>query len=282
MTGSVNDLDASPDATHLAFGSDAGEAILLRRIDDTVETVFSISCLQRIDAIEIGQNTLLVGGDYFINLYPIGPHGPFARFTYYPKRPQVNEHVTFDASVSCPGWDGTQETPISYAWDFESDGFIDAYGVIVTHAFSDAGTYLVTLTVIDTQGLSDSETRKVRVVTLKQVIGDGVAWLVLMQKPDGSWGSWYPVAETCLAVLKLAEHAVDAEYGYGLPSPLDSAYPYREHVENGLNYIFAHAYMTDIRLQPAGDPDTNGNGKGIYFLTGYGIDGAQPMRRVSQ
>ena len=55
---------------------------------------------------------------------------------------------------------------VSYAWDFESDGTVNAYGVSVTHVFPDAGTYSVTLTVTDSQGLSDSETCEVRVVTL--------------------------------------------------------------------------------------------------------------------
>jgi hypothetical protein len=100
---------------------------------------------------------------------------------------------------------------------------------------------------------------------IKEAIDSGVAWLAAQQKLDGSWGSWWPVAQTGLAVLKLAEHAVDAKYGYGLPSPFDPAYPYRENVERGLNYIFAHARIIDISVQPAGDPDTNGNGKGIYF-----------------
>ena len=38
MTGAVNDLDSSPDATYMAFGSDAGEFILLQRTGDTVES----------------------------------------------------------------------------------------------------------------------------------------------------------------------------------------------------------------------------------------------------
>lgn len=274
MSGSIDDLDSTPDGSYLAFGSDAGEFVLLKRTDEmTFATVLAGTVgvcgnVSRIDAIEIGDTSLLVGGDYFINLYSIGPHGPIARFTYSPRNPQPNEPVIFNASKSGPGWNGTHEMPIvSYAWDFESDGTIDAYGVSVTHVFPDAGTYSVTLTVTDSQGLSDSETCEVRVVTLRQVIEHGVAWLVSRQNPDGSWGHWCPVAETGLAVLKLAEHAVDAKYGYGLPSPFDPAYPYREHVEKGLNYLFANAHIIDIYVQPAGDPDTNANGIGVYFVS---------------
>jgi hypothetical protein len=66
-------LDSNPDASLLAFGSDAGEFILLSRLDDTIETVFEgdvNDVVQKlIDAIEIGDCTLLVGGEQFINLY---------------------------------------------------------------------------------------------------------------------------------------------------------------------------------------------------------------------
>jgi len=201
-------------------------------------------------------------------LIKIGTLGPTASFTHSPEKPQINNLVAFDASLSTPGWkDGSEQPIISYAWDFESDGVIDAYGVTATHAFLAVGTYTMTLNVTDSQGVWDTETHTVKVVTVGSVINDGVSWLVNQQNPDGSWGSKYPVAQTAFAVLKLEEHAVDPKYGYGLPSPFDPRYPYREHVEKGLNYIFAHAYIMDISMQPAGDPDTNGNGKGVYFVS---------------
>jgi len=71
MDGSVNDLDSSPDATRLAFGSDAGDFIVLGRTDDTVATIFAKDGLNRIDAIELGSCTLLVGGYNFIHLYSL-------------------------------------------------------------------------------------------------------------------------------------------------------------------------------------------------------------------
>ena len=104
-----------------------------------------------------------------------------------------------------------------------------------------------------------------RVVTIDEAIDDGVAWLAGQQNPDGSWGTWDIVAKTGLALLKLEDHAVDAKYGYGLASPFDPEYPYREHVELGLNYLYANAHIIDIDNEPAGNPDTNGNSKGIYF-----------------
>jgi len=195
-------------------------------------------------------------------MVPIVP-GPRARFTWEPTRQLVNEPVAFNASTSKP-----VEMPIvRYAWDFDSDGVIDDYGVTVTHIFSAAGSYTVTLNVTDSHGFWDTKTHTIKVVSVGTAINDGVSWLADRQNPDGSWGSSYPVAQTGLAVLKLEEHAVDWKHGYGLPSPFDPRYPYCEKVEKGLNYIFAHAYLIDIAMQPAGDPDTNANGKGVYFMS---------------
>lgn len=73
MSGRVNDLDSTPDARYLAFGSDDGEVLMLERTGDTVETVFELNALPLIDAIEIGTCSLLVGGQGFIHIYDLCP-----------------------------------------------------------------------------------------------------------------------------------------------------------------------------------------------------------------
>jgi hypothetical protein len=106
-----------------------------------------------------------------------------------------------------------------------------------------------------------------------QAIEEGVDWLVEQQNADGSWGTDYPVAKTAFAVLKLETHATDPKppdgCGYGLASPFDPAYPYADNVAQGLDYIFANAYTIDIGTQThdgsVDNPDTNSNGKGVYF-----------------
>jgi len=45
---------------------------------------------------------------------------------------------------------------VSYAWDFESDGTVDATGPIVLHVFPSPGSYDVSLTVIDDAGNEDT------------------------------------------------------------------------------------------------------------------------------
>lgn len=75
---------------------------------------------------------------------------PVASFTYTPIDPLVNETVTFDASGSYD----PNGTIVNYEWDF-GDGISDT-GLVVTHAYSTEGTFTVTLTVTDNDGLTDT------------------------------------------------------------------------------------------------------------------------------
>jgi len=109
---------------------------------------------------------------------------------------------------------------------------------------------------------------------IKDAIDRGIEWLVAQQNDDGSWGVVDTVAKTALAVKKLELHAVDCKYGYCLDSPFDPAYPYAENVSRGLDYLFANAHIINISAQPAGNPDTDGDGIGVYF-----VDGNDPHHR---
>jgi len=74
---------------------------------------------------------------------------PVANFTFYPE-PKVNETITFNASLS---YDPDGHI-VSYEWDF-GDG-TKASGSVVNHTFTAPGTYRVTLTVTDNEGLTTS------------------------------------------------------------------------------------------------------------------------------
>ncbi len=94
-------------------------------------------------------------------------------------------------------------------------------------------------------------------------IVQGLTWLASQQNGDGSWGYWTCdyVAHTGLAVLKFETRAIEL----GL-DPMDPGqYEYANQVIDGLNFIMANAHNVAIGLQPAGDPDGNGNGIGTYF-----------------
>ena len=81
---------------------------------------------------------------------------PIADFTYTPSNPVVGETITFNASKSA---DDGQIT--NYVWNF-GDGD-SAEGVEVTHSYSQPGSYEVTLTVFDNDGLSDTRVKTVNV-----------------------------------------------------------------------------------------------------------------------
>jgi len=82
---------------------------------------------------------------------------PVASFTFSPANPNPGDTVTFDASASYDP-DGTI---VSYSWNF-GDGKT-ASGVTVTHVYSAAGRYTVTLTVTDNQGATATARRTIQV-----------------------------------------------------------------------------------------------------------------------
>ncbi|MDF2956228.1 MAG: PKD repeat domain protein [Candidatus Alkanophagales archaeon MCA70_species_2] len=83
---------------------------------------------------------------------------PVANFTYSPENPVVGQAVTFDASESYD----PEGSIVSYEWDF-GDG-TTASGMVVTHAYSAAGSYTVTLTVTDDAGAKNSTSRLITVL----------------------------------------------------------------------------------------------------------------------
>jgi PKD repeat protein len=84
---------------------------------------------------------------------------PTANFTDDASSPSTGDTISFDASGSSDS-DGTIE---SYEWDFDGDGTTDDTGAMVTHSYSDDGTYTVTLTITDDDGATDTETTTIQV-----------------------------------------------------------------------------------------------------------------------
>jgi PKD repeat protein len=80
---------------------------------------------------------------------------------------QVNVATNFDASSSCPGatagsgCEASSNTIVTYAWTF-GDGS-SGTGRTISHAFSSAGSYTVTLTVTNDGGKSASTTQSLSV-----------------------------------------------------------------------------------------------------------------------
>ena len=89
---------------------------------------------------------------------------PSASFSVNPPNPQINQTVTFDGRNSRDA-DGVIN---AYRWDFDGNGTTDATGPRVQTSYNRSGTFRVTLTVIDNDGLSDSTTQTVRVSSPQQ------------------------------------------------------------------------------------------------------------------
>lgn len=113
---------------------------------------------------------------------PPPPEAPTAQFSYTPATPKVGEEMILDGSTSSAP---AGATLVSYRWDF-GDG-ASAEGIIVTHTYSQAGSYRVRLTVTDDQGRQATAEQTITVVALPsaqeslplpQAITDlqGLAW----------------------------------------------------------------------------------------------------------
>lgn len=84
---------------------------------------------------------------------------PVASFKSFPESPSAGESMTFDASSSYDP-DGIIE---SYYWNF-GDGSSEYLFRVVNHIYKEAGTYMVSLTIVDKDNLSDTFTAEVKVL----------------------------------------------------------------------------------------------------------------------
>jgi len=84
---------------------------------------------------------------YFYTTWPV------AIFTHSPPKPVVNKTVTFDASAS---YDPNGSNIISYEWNFDDGNVTTVLNSNITHRYNNVGTYNVSLTVTDDDGLTGS------------------------------------------------------------------------------------------------------------------------------
>src|SRR2546427_1010816 len=92
--------------------------------------------------------------------------GPFARFTFSPTFPKVNDSITFDASASS---DSDPTATLQARWDWEGDGVWDttfSSALTAQHAFGPAGTYAATLQIQDSHALTNIVSHPVSVTAL--------------------------------------------------------------------------------------------------------------------
>ncbi len=93
-------------------------------------------------------------------------------------------------------------------------------------------------------------------------IDAGLAYLATIQNPNGSFDGGttdYLLSQTGSALLAFLEEK---------PNWGANAAAYQAVVDNGLNYLFNNASVVAIGMQPAGNPDGDGNGLGVKFYPG--------------
>ncbi len=161
--------------------------------------------------------------------------------------------------------------PLHYTLDY-GDGNIDS-GIVTNrrfigsmHTYSTAGPKTMTLTVVDANSNVGTNESVVKVyaasstqILTNMAIEKGLLFLYLNQYPDGHWAdNSNPIASTGGALLSFEENGHK-------PSNNIAVDIYAEYVRSGLNYLFSAAYKHPISVQPAGNPDANGNGYGAYF-----------------
>jgi hypothetical protein len=126
---------------------------------------------------------------------------------------------------------------------------------------------LATVSVLTTQVMGATEAE------MEASGAAAVVHLASLQNPDGSWGSGDKVAVTGLVLLKFLARAQELSKARP-PPPIDpfdndpmspSYYEYADNVIAGFDYLLSNAYDVSISMQTHGNPDTNGNGKGICF-----------------
>ena len=94
-----------------------------------------------------------------------------------------------------------------------------------------------------------------------RAIQKGLKYLYLNQQVDGSWSGWPAEAYTAGAVQAF-------EIQGHLPGNDVNQDIYAGAVIAGLNYLFSTAQIMPMSPQPAGNPDSNGDGIGVYWGSG--------------
>ncbi|MFZ5858061.1 MAG: hypothetical protein ACOYZ6_14630, partial [Chloroflexota bacterium] len=123
---------------------------------------------------------------------------------------------------------------------------------------------LIALALLAGLAFQASPARASTLAEIETSIDDGLAYLAGIQNVDGSWTGDFTVGITCATVSKFQDRA----YEKGYASPFDPAYTYSDEITLAYQYIFANAHQqTPLAVQPAGDPDTNANGYGVWFAS---------------
>ncbi len=123
-----------------------------------------------LDGVNVGSAnpiSIFMNKSYTLHAIFSRPREPTAEF--YVQSPYMPIHagtpVTFNASSSLHGWNGTHAMPIiEYRWNFGDGNITSTHEPVLTHIYMKPGTFNVTLTVIDSAGLNSSTSKNLFVI----------------------------------------------------------------------------------------------------------------------
>jgi len=214
---------------------------------------------------------------------------------WQPSNPSIPHSIYNGAQTTLKGISRFGAT--EYRWDFGDGGGTawagigNPYNLGVSHTYTGAvgQLFIATLYVRDGADVAQDEYRvQIREysdssipshldVRIDMAIDEGLWYLHTTMnranygggspgygQPYGNWSDSYPVAAAGVAVDAFQLHGNKCNGDY-------EGDPYVETVQRALNYLLANTYSFSINVQPAGDPDTNGNGIGLVTNQGPSV-----------
>ncbi len=153
-TGEIIDFDASeshdPDGTIISYHWDFGDGTTATGVSISHSYSESGTYTVTLSVTDDDGETGIANATKTVLAEPVPNQSPIAAFTESAETVYTDETISFDASESYDP-DGTI---VSYFWEFGDE--TTGNGVSVQHAYSQTGTYLVTLTVTDDDGATNA------------------------------------------------------------------------------------------------------------------------------
>jgi hypothetical protein len=112
-------------------------------------------------------------------------YNPTARFTWSPPLPRATKTVTFNASTSTPN----TGTIVSYIWNFGDANITTTTKAVITHCYTVPKRYNVTLTVLNSAGLTNTVTKIVKITCVADINMDGKVDIRDLAMVVGAFGS---------------------------------------------------------------------------------------------
>jgi len=190
---------------------------------------------------------------------------PTASFVYAPELPEPNSPVAFDATLSTPNGG----TIIGYTWCFGDTNVTSVTDPAVTHVYASSGTYNVTLTVTDSEGLQNTTWKEVPVYTRdlamisvslsKVVIGQGYSASINVTV-ENQGDTTETVHITLYADQNVTiigdEYSIGNQTIYGLASETSTAMTFRW---NTTGFIYGNYTISAVADTVPGETDTADN-----------------------